>query len=133
MVLGTKVPDIYRGRPVGATNKRTRELENKVRSAQALAEKYLNETLEEGFTAFEWDAHTWLCVLYKDPRQPPEIRMDAAKAAIAYEKPKLAAIAIKQDTEVKLEDLIMQTIIIRDGIKAQEIEGSVIESDEDDR
>ena len=30
--------------------------------------------------------------VYKDPQQPLDLRMEAAKAAIAYEKPRLAAI-----------------------------------------
>ena len=130
MVIGTKVPGEYRGRPPGIANKRTRELEAKVKSAQALAEDYLNERFEDlDERAFKWDAHTWLCVLYKDPRQPVEIRMDAAKAALPYEKPKLAAIAIKQETELTLQDLIMQTI---DGVKSKEIEHIVNERNEDD-
>ena len=33
-----------------------------------------------------------LMTIYKDPNQPLDVRMDAAKAAIAYEKPRLAAI-----------------------------------------
>lgn len=124
MVLGTSVPT-YGGRPVGVKNKNTRQLEAKAASAQERARMILGE---EGIEAFKGDAHVWLCVLYMDPNQPVEIRMDAAKAALPYEKPKLAAIAIKTDTELTLQDLIMQTI---DGVKAKEIEHIVGESEDE--
>jgi hypothetical protein len=42
--------------------------------------------------AFDGDSHALLMAVYKDPLQPLERRMEAAKAAIAYEKPRLAAI-----------------------------------------
>jgi hypothetical protein len=45
-----------------------------------------------GVDAFEGDAHALLAAVYKDPAQPMELRMEAAKAAIGYEKPRLAAI-----------------------------------------
>ena len=41
--------------------------------------------------AFEGDAHTFLIAVYKDPGMPLNIRVDAAKAAIGYEKPRLNA------------------------------------------
>ena len=45
-------------------------------------------------------------MVYCDPRQPIELRIDAAKAAIGYEKPKLASIDAKVDvlTEVTLSE-----------------------------
>jgi|SRR5580698_10391069 hypothetical protein len=120
MVLGTSVPT-YAGRPAGVKNKNTRMLEAKALSAQERARMILGE---EEIEAFKGDAHVWLCVLYMDPRQPIEVRLEAAKAALPYEKPKLAAIAVKTDKEVTLSDLIMETVI-----KAKQIEGLVIEND----
>ena len=42
--------------------------------------------------AFEGEAHELLMAVYKDQDLPLPIRIDAAKAAIGYEKPKLAAV-----------------------------------------
>jgi len=42
--------------------------------------------------AFKGDSHALLMSVYKDPTQPLPLRIDAAKAAIGYEKPKLAAV-----------------------------------------
>lgn len=55
----------------------------------------LNETLGEG--AFDGDAHTLLMAIYKDREQPLPLRLDAAKAAIGYEKPKLSSVDAKVD------------------------------------
>ena len=41
------------------------------------------------FGAFSGDAHSLLICVYKDPNIPLDIRIDAARAAIAYEKPRL--------------------------------------------
>jgi hypothetical protein len=42
--------------------------------------------------AFEGDAHAYLTSVYKDPSKPENVRIDAAKAAIRYEKPALAPV-----------------------------------------
>jgi hypothetical protein len=73
-----------RGRPAGAKNKRTKEREAAVHAAAARLEGTIDG-------AFEGDAHTFLIAVYKDPEMPLNIRVDAAKAAIGYEKPKLNA------------------------------------------
>ncbi len=39
---------------------------------------------------FQGDSHALLMAIYKDPRQPMSLRLDAAKAAIGYEKPRLS-------------------------------------------
>jgi hypothetical protein len=75
-----------RGRPAGAKNKITREREQAMREA---AEK-LADVLPG---AFQGDAHAFLMTVYKDPQMPIERRIDAAKAAVGYEKPKLAAVS----------------------------------------
>jgi hypothetical protein len=42
--------------------------------------------------SFDGDAHAFLQVLYRDETKPVELRLDAAKAAIRYEKPALASV-----------------------------------------
>jgi len=44
--------------------------------------------------AFEGDAHALLVAIYKNPKQPIELRLDAAKAAIRFEKPALASTTV---------------------------------------
>lgn len=41
--------------------------------------------------AFEGDAHALLIAVYKNPEVPLNLRVDAAKAAVGYEKPRLNA------------------------------------------
>jgi hypothetical protein len=72
-----------RGRPRGSKNKRTRERE----AALAKAAEALSAAIEG---AFEGDAHAFLMAIYKDPSKDVQLRLDAAKAAIRYEKPALA-------------------------------------------
>ena len=73
------------GRKRGTANKRTAGLQE----AMAAAAKQIEEMLSG---AFEGDAHALLMTIYKDESRPIELRLEAAKAAIAYEKPKLAAV-----------------------------------------
>jgi hypothetical protein len=68
-----------RGRPKGALNKRTAEREAAMRETAAQITKAV-----EG--AFEGDAYAYLTAIYKDPTKPENLRMDAAKAAIRYER-----------------------------------------------
>jgi len=53
--------------------------------------------------AFTGDAHALLMKIYKDPVIDIEIRLDAAKAAAPYEKPKLVSTEIKGDPEKPLQ------------------------------
>ena len=74
-----------RGRPSGAKNLRTEEREVFMqRAAEAI-----ESTLKDAFTG---DAHAFLMTVYKDVHQPLALRLDAAKAAAPYEKPKLASV-----------------------------------------
>lgn len=73
-----------RGAPRGPTRRTAAN-----RAAHDLAIEYLHEKIPN---AFKWDAHALLCAVYKDPRMPIGRRIDAAKAAISYEKPSLASI-----------------------------------------
>jgi hypothetical protein len=52
--------------------------------------------------------------VYKDPRQPIELRVTAAKAAIGYEKPRLAAI------EGMVEGVLMLEQIVRASMESRE-------------
>jgi hypothetical protein len=44
-----------------------------------------------GSRPFKGDAHAFLMMVYKDPSLPLALRLDAAKAAITFEKPALVA------------------------------------------
>src|SRR5438552_8626922 len=72
-----------RGRPKGAKNKRTAKREA---ALQAAAEQ-IGAAIPE---PFQGDAHAYLMLIYKDPAQETAVRIDAAKAALPYEKPRLA-------------------------------------------
>jgi hypothetical protein len=43
-------------------------------------------------SAFEGDALAYLMSIYKDPAKPENLRIDAAKVAIRYERPALAPV-----------------------------------------
>src|SRR5437899_6386885 len=47
--------------------------------------------------AFAGDAHALLVAVYKDPRQDLHTRLDAAKAALPYEKPRLQAVTLANE------------------------------------
>lgn len=44
--------------------------------------------------AFAGDAHAFLMAVYKNPKLDLDTRIDAGKAAIGYEKPPLASVAM---------------------------------------
>ena len=48
-----------------------------------------------GSEVFHGDAHALLMTVYKDLKQPIGLRIEAAKAALPYEKPRLASIENK--------------------------------------
>jgi hypothetical protein len=77
------------GRKAGTLNKRTVAL----RTATATAAEQISATL--GLEVFHGDAHALLMTVYKDLNQPIGLRMEAAKAALPYEKPRLASIENK--------------------------------------
>lgn len=74
------------GRKPGAKNKRTLLLESAAREIIENASKII------GAEAFEGDAHAFLILIYKNPGLPLDLRVDAAKAAIRFEKPALTAV-----------------------------------------
>src|ERR1700722_9208981 len=74
-----------RGRPKGSKNKRTAEREAATQEMATRIGKAVGG-------AFEGDAHAYLTSVYKDPSKPENVRIDAAKAAIRYERPALAPV-----------------------------------------
>lgn len=79
-----------RGRPAGSKSTRTIEREREIAEVARVIESALDKP-------FKGDAHTLLMTIYKDESQPVERRLDAAKAAVAYEKPRLSSVEAKVD------------------------------------
>lgn len=75
-----------RGRPVGAKSKRTKEREDAMNQAAGQIAAALGES------AFTGDAHALLMAVYKNETLPLKSRLDAAIAAIGYEKPRLSSV-----------------------------------------
>lgn len=73
------------GRQKGSKNKKTLLLEQEGR---AIIEEAL------GKSAFDGDAHSLLILIYKNEALPLQIRLDAAKVAIRFEKAALAAVEL---------------------------------------
>lgn len=78
MAIGRKTG----GRQKGTPNKKT------------IAKREALEQASAALGWFEGDAHALLIALYKDPKIPPDIRLDAAKAAVRFEKPTMATTSI---------------------------------------
>lgn len=74
------------GRKKGTKNRRT------VAQEAAMAEVHEQIASVLGPAAFDGDAHALLMAIYKDETQAMVLRLDAAKGAIGYEKPKLSAV-----------------------------------------
>ena len=78
------------GRQKGSRNKRTQEREEA--TAQAIA--LIGEAIPD---AFAGDAHAFLVAVYKNPKIDHHTRQDAAKAALAYEKPRLKTVTVANE------------------------------------
>src|SRR5215467_5388116 len=74
------------GRKKGSKNRRTLLLEDAARQAQEDAKHLL------GDKTFEGDAHPLLVLTYKNEALPLAVRIDAAKAAIRFEKPVMSTV-----------------------------------------
>jgi hypothetical protein len=72
------------GRKKGSLNKATVARQQAMRDAEAR----LAANMPEGFAG---DAHALLVAIYTDTALPIELRLDAAKAAVRFERPVLAA------------------------------------------
>lgn len=106
MARGSRPGERRGGRQKGTPNKRSIVLEQKAREAAEIIEGTLPE-------AFKGDAHALLMTIYKDPNNPMPLRIDAAKAAIGFEKPKLAAVQHSgdEDNPIHSRSVIEQRIV----------------------
>jgi hypothetical protein len=73
------------GRKKGTPNRMTLKRQERIRRVIADIGKLIPN-------AFKGDGHAFLVAVYKDPRVTLSERIDAAKAAAVYEKPRLVAI-----------------------------------------
>ena len=62
-----------------------------------------------GDDAFTGDALGLLQLTYKNVQLPIELRIDAARAAIAYERPRLSAVMANVDSGLTLEQLVIRS------------------------
>src|SRR4051812_38879126 len=85
------------GRPKGSSNRDTRQRQRRI---ELVGNQIARELRQHGIEAFDGDAHGFLVTVYKDPRIPMPFRLDAAKACIPYEKPRLAAITHKNSEDL---------------------------------
>ena len=92
MARGSRPGERRGGRQKGTPNKRSVALEEQVREAAQVIEQALPD-------AFKGDAHALLMAVYKDTTHPLPVRIDAAKAAISFERPKLAAVTHAGDAD----------------------------------
>jgi hypothetical protein len=92
-----------RGRPPGARNRKTLETEQATVEAAAI----ISEVIPN---AFDGDAHALLMTVYKDPLKEWPLRVDAAKAAIRYEKPALASAQLTAEVNATVRQ-IERTIV----------------------
>jgi hypothetical protein len=109
------------GRKAGARNKRTEELQQAMTETAA----QLNEAL--GPKAFQGDAHALLMAIYKDTSRDIELRLDAAKAAIGFEKPKLSSVEATLDGEIGTYTAMPIPVEERDPIPGQ-VDGHAVPS-----
>ena len=73
------------GRQKGTPNKANARVQEALKVAASVIEGAIPN-------AFKGDAHDYLMTVYKDPRHSAQVRNDAAKAALPYEKHRLNAV-----------------------------------------
>lgn len=95
------------GRKRGSKNKDTVAREAALQRAVQL----VGETVAN---AFEGDSHALLMAVYRNQDLPLNLRIDAAKAAIGYEKPKLAAVQHSGDADNPLEQNTRVELVVID-------------------
>lgn len=80
------------GRKKGSKSGTTIRREEQLRAASELISKSIENV-------FDGDSHALLMAVYRNQDLPLDVRLDAAKAAIGYEKPRLAAVEHSGDAE----------------------------------
>ena len=78
--------------------------------AMEASARAIEAALPQGFSG---DAHALLVSVYKDESRDIHLRIDAAKAAIRYEKPALSATELKGDENKPLTVQTVERIIVR--------------------
>jgi hypothetical protein len=93
------------------TGGRTKGTPNKRSAARQKSLEEMRKILSDKIpNSFKGDAHTFLVAVYVDQDLPLQLRIDAAKAAIGYEKPKLANIRHQGDPENPLAHAILTAV-----------------------
>jgi hypothetical protein len=98
-----------RGRPKGypKSGGRTAGTPNKLTQGKDALKQQVAERLAEalGPELFDGDAHLLMQAIYRNTALPLELRLDAAKAAAPYEKPRLAQSNVTLRTVTSVDEL----------------------------
>jgi hypothetical protein len=97
------------GRPRGVKNQSTKAREAAIRDAAARMAAHMPD-------GYQGDAHTLLVSVYRDVSMPLDVRIDAAKAAVKYERPALQATTITEKSnldELTPEQLMELALALR--------------------
>ena len=79
------------GRPKGSSQKKVHLAATRgATRAAASAHRAVALLTKTGLDPFDGDAHAYLIWAYKNQDMPHEMRLDAARAALPYERPRLA-------------------------------------------
>jgi antitoxin component of RelBE/YafQ-DinJ toxin-antitoxin module len=113
-VSGSNPGERRGGRQPGVKNKRTLEREAALAKAAAEIEGVL------GDQAFDGDAHMMLMAVYKDGALPIDLRLDAARAAISFEKPRLSSVDANVKNSVDFEGMSDDELrnYVKEGIRS---------------
>jgi hypothetical protein len=72
-----------------------------------------------GEHCFPGDAHALAMAIYKDTRNDPELRLEAAKAAMPYEKPRLSAVEHSGSIGTSHEERLFERLKAEEAEKAR--------------
>lgn len=102
------------GRPKGAKNGPKTYRGRRIRLARNIREakkRAVTALLRTGLDPFPGDAHALLVWAYKNPELPAELRLDAAKAAVGFERPRLATtnVFVRRPRDMTDEELAAAT------------------------
>ena len=87
---------------VGNVGQNKKTLEREI----ALAEASERITKALGDDAFDGDALALMQAIYRDASQPTNLRLDAAKSAIPFERPRLSTVDANVTSRVSLAELV---------------------------